>query len=373
MEIVCFCHLRWDFVYQRPQHLMSRAARQNRVFVIEEPVNGSEDAYRYSLTQENIHRFVPTLDESISECRIERLRKIIAGIITDYDITNYVSWYYSPLFYEYTNQLCPQLIVYDCMDELSAFKFANPALKKLETKLLAVADILFTGGHSLYMAKKDLHSKVYCFPSSIDHEHFLKGRNVVEEPVDQAQIPFPRLGFFGVVDERFDIELLREASQLLPDHQFIIIGPIIKIDPVNLPTADNIHYLGSKTYEELPKYISGWDVALVLFALNEATRFISPTKTPEYLCAGKPVISTPIADVIHDYGSNPMVHIAYDTAGFISSVKQVMSLENSKILLRISDDQLKKNSWDITYNKMHRIILNAMEKSSQLKTEPIYV
>ena len=188
------------------------------------------------------------------------------------------------------------------MDELSAFKFAPPQLREAETALFNAADIVFTGGHSLYQAKKHLHHNIYPFPSSIEKEHFSKARIHNQEPPDQQHIPHPRLGFFGVLDERFDIELIREAAIRKPEWNFILLGPVVKINHDDLPRLSNIYYPGGKTYNELPAYISGWDIALVPFALNESTKYISPTKTPEYLAAGKPVISTAITDVVKPYG-----------------------------------------------------------------------
>src|SRR5690606_28943889 len=103
-----------------------------------------------------------------------------------------------------------------------------------------------------------------------------------------------RIGYAGVIDERIDLVLLDQVARARPDYQFVMLGPIAKIDPATLPQRGNIHYLGSKKYADLPRYLAGWDVAMMPFALNDATRFISPTKTPEYLAAGRRVVSTAI-------------------------------------------------------------------------------
>src|SRR6185503_16295895 len=231
----------------------------------------------------------------------------------------------TPMALSFTDHFNPVASVYDCMDELSAFKGAHSDLPALEKQLFRQVDLVFTGGQSLYEVKRNQHPNVYAFPSSIDASHFGKARKAVADPDDQANIPHPRLGFFGVIDERFDAELLDQVAAKRPDWNFVIIGPIVKIDPNTLPKQSNIHYLGPKKYEELPDYLAGWDIALLLFARNESTRFISPTKTPEYLAAGKPVISTSIRDVIRPYGDLNLVRIADSPTEFIRAAEDLMT------------------------------------------------
>jgi UDP-galactopyranose mutase len=242
------------------------------------------------------------------------------------------------------------------MDELSNFKFAPPELKSLEKELLSLADVVFTGGESLYQAKKNDHKNIHAFPSSIDKEHFAKARLAGNDPDDQKQIPHPRFGFYGVIDERFDINLLNAVATAKPKWNFVIIGPIVKIDPASLPNLQNIFYLGSKTYNELPEYLTGWDVAIIPFLLNESTRFISPTKTPEYLAGGKPVISASIADVVNPYGNDGLVHIADNVSDFIIAGEQILKDLNKITWLAKVDKFLQNNSWDITWGKMNDLI-----------------
>ena len=200
------------------------------------------------------------------------------------------------------------------MDELSQVQVRAGQAARARAGADRPADIVFTGGSSLYEAKKDRHANVHCFPSSVDRAHFLKARARQFDPADQEDLPRPRLGFYGVIDERFDIELLDKVAAMRPDWSFVMVGPVVKISEDDLPKRPNIHYLGGKTYAQLPAYLSGWDVALMPFAMNESTQFISPTKTPEYLAGGKPVVSTPIKDVVRHYGQLEGVKIA-STAG----------------------------------------------------------
>ena len=241
------------------------------------------------------------------------------------------------------------------MDELSAFKGAPRALKDYETELLKRADLVFTGGQSLYEAKRDQHRNIYAFPSSIDAAHFAQARASRSEPADQAGIPHPRMGFFGVIDERMDVELLDAVAAARPDWHLVMIGPVVKIDPAELPCRDNIHYLGGKTYAELPLYLSGWDVALLPFARNESTRFISPTKTPEYLAAGRAVVSTSIRDVVRPYGEQNLVHIADTPAEFIAAIESALS-EDTALRMQKVDPFLAQTSWDETWGRMAELI-----------------
>lgn len=249
----------------------------------------------------------------------------------------------------------------------------------LEEQLLSKADVVFTGGHTLYEAKKNKHPNIYPFPSSIDKAHFAQARKEMNEPADQAAIPHPRLGFYGVIDERFDVDLIKEAALQKPDWHFVLIGPVVKIDPALLPRFQNIHYLGGKSYNELPAYLQGWDIALIPFLLNESTRFISPTKTPEYLAGGKPVISTAIQDVVHPYGDEALVHIVNNADELIAKAESELSSTNKQQWLQKSDDFLKDNSWDATWQKMNNLIQRELDRvrnfhhSKHTKKEDAYV
>ncbi len=357
-DLVCFSHLRWDFVYQRPQHLLSRFAKQRRVFFIEEPifVDGTTklDVVR---REDYLFTVVPHISHSAGENEnIEEIkRKLIDRFFLEKNINNFVAWFYTPMAMSFTAHLQPTATVYDCMDELSGFKFAPPELIENEAKLFVQADVVFTGGQSLYEAKKSQHDNVHAFPSSIDAEHFQKARNITDEPEDQQSISHPRLGYCGVIDERMDIDLLAEMADLRPDWQFIMIGPVVKISDEDLPRRENIHYLGGKSYQDLPNYLSGWDVALMPFALNESTEFISPTKTPEYLAAGKPVVSTPIRDVARPYGELNLVEIAATAEEFIAACEKVLEEDAEKRTAR-ADEFLAQMSWDKTWAQMARMV-----------------
>ena len=262
----------------------------------------------------------------------------------------------------FSKHVTPDATVYDAMDELSKFKFAPEHLLSYEQELIDRADVVFTGGSSLFEAKKDRHHSVHCFPSSVDRCHFAKARTRQFEPADQEDLPRPRLGFYGVIDERFDIELLDKMAEMRPDWSFVMVGPVVKISDEDLPKRHNIHYLGGKTYEQLPGYLSGWDVALMPFAMNESTEFISPTKTPEYLAGGKPVVSSPIKDVVRHYGQLEGVKIASTAVEFITACEEALELSKNPESgwLGEADLLLSSQSWDTTQGRMSGLIADVL-------------
>jgi len=356
-DVICFSHLRWDFVYQRPQHLLSRFAKERRVFFIEEPIfEGDTARMEVSARKDNLYVVVPHIPVSANGETTGHLRSLLGNLLDEHGITNYISWYYTPQMLPWSRDLKPRTIVYDCMDELSAFKFAPQELLRNESELLSIADLVFTGGQSLYEAKRDRHPRVFAFPSSIDKAHFEQARMITDEAERQADIPHPRLGFCGVIDERFDTELLAEAARLRPEWHFVLVGPVVKIAEDDLPRGENIHYLGGKNYADLPKYLAGWDVAIMPFAMNESTRFISPTKTPEYLAAGKPVVSTPVRDVVRPYGEKGLVEIASTAEEFVAAANRILLVGNSDYWLSRVDAFLDQMSWDRTFNEMKSLI-----------------
>jgi UDP-galactopyranose mutase len=282
-------------------------------------------------------------------------------------------WYYTPMALDFTRHHRPRVIVYDNMDELSAFRGASPRLLELERELFALADVIFTGGLSLYEAKRERHSNIHAFPSSIDVQHFVHARSQHRiEPSDQRELSRPRLGFFGVIDERFDTDLVAQLAAQRPSWQLVMIGPVAKIDPVSLPRLPNIHWLGCKNYSDLPSYIGGWDVGIMPFAINEATRFISPTKTPEFLAAGVPVVSTPVTDVVRPYGKAGLVEIASTAEEFVSKTESLLSRKRTSWLAAV-DRELAKTSWDKTWTKMQELNNSAAIHPCQIQTTPARV
>ena len=351
--LLCLSHLRWNFVFQRPQHLLTRAAKTHLVLYFEEPLYESvgRPVLRATDVAPGLRVLTPVLPEGTTPSQaITMQRSLLNNALAAVNYDRLVLWYYTPMALPFSDHVECDVCVYDCMDELSAFKNAPRELVQMERLLMQRADVVFTGGQSIYEAKRRLHKSIHAFPSSIDVAHFQKARRPAKDPADQASIPHPRVGFAGVIDERLDVRLLAEAATRMPDVQFVMIGPVVKIDPADLPRLPNIHWLGGKSYADLPAYMANWDMGWMPFALNEATRYISPTKTPEFLAAGLPVVSTAIVDVVRSYGAQGLVQIA-DADDIEEKIRE--ALGNPKDLLRRPvDAYLATMSWDQTWAAM---------------------
>jgi UDP-galactopyranose mutase len=285
---------------------------------------------------------------------------LLDELFVRYEINEYLLWVYAPMAAVYTDHLRPVATVYDCMDELSLFAGAAPELREREARLLRNADLVFTGGRSLYEAKRAFHPSVHCFPSSVDVDHFARAHQPLPAPIDQESIPHPRVGFAGVIDERLDLDLVAQLADARPDWHLVFVGPVTKIDSDALPRRANIHYLGAKAYEQLPEYLSGWDVAWMPFAGNDATRFISPTKTLEYLAAGRPVVSTPIRDVVSPYGEAGLVHIVEGVEECIDAIEIALEIGADADLSHIGG-LLTETSWDRTWSAMEQLVDRAIK------------
>ena len=344
---------------------MSRFARDRRVIYWEEPeaaLPDCEPALGIRVCAESgVTVITPSLPEGLDqEERRIALKALLDGFVAG-EPGPFIRWYYTPMMLPISRHLDTACTVYDCMDELANFRFAPRELMALERELLSIADVVFTGGYSLYEAKRDRHHNVHPFPSSVDRAHFARARAIAAQPKDQASLPRPRLGFYGVVDERMDLALLAALADAHPSWSIVVVGPVVKIDPAELPQRSNIHYLGGKRYEELPAYLGGWDVALMPFAINDSTRFISPTKTPEYLAGGRPVVSTAITDVIRHYSDVDAVFIAEDANSFIADCEAALALAcGPDDWLKDVDAKLAHLSWDTTYARMAGLVRAAV-------------
>jgi UDP-galactopyranose mutase len=266
---------------------------------------------------------------------------------------NVLRWHYAPMAV-YLREACPsRAVIYDCMDELSAFKGAPPELAQRERELIAEADVIFTGGRSLYQGKQHLHPRVYRFDSGVELEHFQRAtRNETPVPEDAARLPHPILGYYGVIDERMDMPALKRLAEADAGWQILLVGPVTKIEESDLPRAANIHYTGQRSYAELPGYLKAFDVCLVPFADNAATKFLSPTKTLEYFAGLKPVVSSPIADVVENYAD--IVRIARSPEEYVTQVRAALN-EEDRDRLRRGLEAAREKTWDATVSQMAAI------------------
>jgi UDP-galactopyranose mutase len=376
--VIVFSHLRWDFVYQRPQHLITRLAKVYRVYYFEEPVYDPGASWlEISSPVPGVlvcRPHTPIEQPGFADEQLATLHKLVEDLIRSHDLGAPVVWMYTPMALPLLQRIDASAVVYDCMDELSAFRNAPPELLQREQELLKVSDVVFTGGPSLYRAKQALHTNVHCFPSSVEREHFARARDRSIDHPAQREIPHPRFGYFGVIDERFDpvsVSLLADAH---PDWHVVLVGPVVKIDPATLPQRPNIHYLGQRAYQDLPAFLAGWDVCLLPFAINEATRFISPTKVLEYMAADKQIVSSPVVDVVEPYGH--IVHIGRHSQAFVTACERALEEKGSARARRLAMMQnvVNTTSWDMTAAKMCGLIDSALQIQRKKRThahEPI--
>jgi len=367
-DLVCFSHLRWDFVYQRPNHLMARAARERRVYFVEEPMDSPHPVPRATtVVRDRVRVVTPWLPEGLPVAARERaLAALMDRFMAAEGIDRPILWYYTPMALPWTRHLANTGVIFDSMDHLAAFRDAPPQLLDLESELLGRADLVFCGGASLHERMRERHRHSHCFPSSVDEQHFGKARRPTTDPVAQAHIARPRIGYAGVIDERIDLELIAGVARARPDWQLVLIGPVAKILPDDIPSGPNIHLLGLQAYADLPAYLAGWDVGWMPFARNEATRYISPTKTPEYLAAGLPVVSTSIRDVVTPYGDAGLVTIADSVEDSVQAIAG--SLAGSRPSLAAVDAFLSVRSWDRTWTTMASLIAALEQETAKEPT-----
>ena len=359
-NILVFSHLRWNFVYQRPQHLLARLSRGRRIFFVEEPVRGESEHWQRSEVEDGrvlvCTPVTPVAQPGFQGAQIPTLRRLLRQLIEKENLCDAAHWFYTPMALPIVEGLPAQLTIYDCMDELSAFAGAPPELVRLEADLFRRADLVFTGGRSLFEAKKKKHPNVHCFPSSVDVNHFARAADPRRDHREQSSLPHPRLGYFGVIDERMDLGLIRELAASHPEWHIALVGPVVKIDPSSVPRASNIHCFGQRPYSELPDFLAGWDVALLPFALNDATRFISPTKTLEYMAGGKAIVSTRIRDVAESYSD--VVRIADSPSEFVARCEEALGEPEPALRQRSGRvrEILNRTSWDSTAAEMNELI-----------------
>lgn len=322
--LIVFSHLRWGFAYQRPQHLMTALAERVQVLFVEEPVHTPGmprlECRTLSPTLQVLVPHTPLHGLGFHDDQMPLLRRLLDAHLRLLDLSDIGVWFCTPMALPLAAQWQPRVLVYDCMDELAGLQSAPLLLRQREAALLKAADIVLTSGPSLYEAKRALHPNVHYLPSTVDAEHFapeaLPAADADAAAVARLMQPIaqPRLGYFGLIDERIDFELIDALAAARPEWQLVMVGPVVRVDRRSVPRRPNIRWLGQQPYQRLPHLLASWDVALMPFALNDATRFVHPSKALEYLAGEKPVVATPLPDVVSLYGD--LVRIARDPREF---------------------------------------------------------
>ncbi|MFN2646380.1 MAG: glycosyltransferase [Burkholderiales bacterium] len=369
--IVVHCHLRWDFVWQRPQQIFSRLAAEQRVLFLEEPCyEGTQATLRLTEPQPGIVRVVPILPERMpvdDECAIvlplvraalER-HPLLAG-----EFDSPIQWFYSPMTApDFIGQLGETCVVYDCMDELANFRFAPPDIQEREAFLLQHADVVFTGGQQLFEAKSRRHRNVHFYGCGVDAAHFARARSeATPVPSALAKLPRPVLGYFGVIDERLDYPLIARLAEAFPEGSVAMVGPLAKVNAAELPQAPNLHWLGQQSYAALPGFVKGFDICLMPFALNEATRYINPTKTLEYMAAGKPIVSTAVPDVVRQFSS--IVELADSREDFVRGVSRAVAAPRPDVIAH-GIERAERSTWEAIVAAMRRDVMAVLGQTAR--------
>ena len=377
--ILCLSHLGWDFVWQRPQHILSRLARHYPVLYVNEPELSAPSGPPY-LKQVTDRDKVSAWQPMFPDRRdvLENWRALYVGLVQELLVRKQgaeqqglalslcrplILWFYTPVPYYFLDHFPADLVVYDVMDELANFKGASGDLPEREAHLLCHADLVFTGGLSMYEARQHRHHNIHLFRSGVEPDHFAQAQGPDLEVAAQiAHLPRPILGYYGVIDERIDLELLRSLAVSHPDWSIVMLGPVRKIDRADLPVAANIFYVDQQPYASLPGFLKGFDVCLMPFAINEATRYISPTKTLEFMAAHKPVVSTAVPDVARNWSD--VVSIARGPAEFAAAIHQALAETEEQAVRRAAAEQvhLDRNSWDNIADEMDQLLRSVMQQ-----------
>ncbi|HEY0714316.1 MAG TPA: glycosyltransferase [Polyangia bacterium] len=346
--LICHSHQRWDHLCQRSQQLMIRFAANRRVIVFEAPVPDEAGprlavrAGKGGVVLATPH-LVPELMRDPAS-RNAALKRIVDRLIVEHDLQDHVAWYDSPLALGYTAQLAPRLTVYDCVEDPSASKRDPVRFASLESALLRRADLVITGGQSGYEAKALHHPRVHRLAGGVDVRHFRRARSPLPVPADQHVIPRPRIGYAGVIDDRVDLTLIEQVAAANPGFQLVLLGAVVNIDPATLPRLSNIHYLGAKSYKELPAYLAGWDVAMLpLVRLGGGAALAN--KTAELLSAGRPIVATSVRDIVRPYGSDRLVRLADEPGEFANAIHASLATDLRDLRAR-ADRTLARMTWD---------------------------
>ena len=381
-DLVVASHLRWSFVWQRPQQLLSRLAKRHRILFVEEPVYASDNAPTLSAhiseVMPNITVLVPQVRAEecgdtplwLWPCRNEITRQA-RDAIRQLEFHTRALWLYTPTPDFMVEAVSPDMLVYDVMDELANFAFAPPQLKANEKRLLGQSAVVFTGGASMYESKKHLNPNTHLFASGVDGKHYASACHPDTTTPDwMRDIPAgPRATYIGVIDERLDYELIAQIAASRPDVQFLMCGPFAKVDPNQLPKAPNLHYPGQQQYADLPRILKGTDICLMPFAMNEATKFISPTKTLEYMATHRPIISTPIVDVVRFYSD--IVYLAETREQFIAQIDAALneSPEDRARKHKREEKILAEQAWDAIADNMETLMQKEWAKTANGKPQ----
>ncbi|HSU55816.1 MAG TPA: glycosyltransferase [Candidatus Dormibacteraeota bacterium] len=368
--IIVHSHLCWDWVWQRPQQFVSRLSKRHKILFVETVAPDPAlvvPAARFRQVEKYPNTTILTVqfpawrwgDGAYVDSERRRIvQQFVAGPGSEFE--NPVQWFYDPMAVPaFAGQMGERLTVYDCMDELSRFRCAPPEMSVREAKLLALADVVFTGGRKLWESKRRHHENCHFYGCGVDVAHFGKALKPETPIATQLEsLSKPVLGYFGVVDERLDYDLIARLADANPEWSVAIVGPVLKVEEASLPRRANLHWLGGQPYADLPSFCKGFNICLMPFALNEATEFINPTKALEYMATGRPIISSAVPDVVANFGE--VVHVADDVEEFISLCRKATARPDAERTRR-GLAKARENTWERIVSELEGHVEEALK------------
>ncbi len=379
--IIVHSHLGWDWVWQRPQQFLSRFSKRHQILFVEGPLPSDEVTVPTPEMREvtefpNITVLRMKMPSSrwndgawVDKERRRLVQEVLAGPL-GLRFRDSVQWFYDPMAVTaFAGHMGERAIVFDCMDQLSQFKGSPKELIRRERELLAIADVVFAGGPKIGRDKIKHNANTHSYGCGVDIKHFGKARSKTTKiPEDVANLPGPVFGFFGVVDERMDYELVAALADAYPDGSVVIIGPMTKIDPAAVPQRPNLHWLGGRDYQQLPAYVKKFDVCLMPFAINEATEYINPTKALEYMATERPIVSTPVEDVVLQFSG--VVKISQTSEEFIRLCGEAVTAPDQAAIKR-GKKLSERNSWESIVEAMEGHIADVMADESPVASSVV--
>jgi glycosyltransferase involved in cell wall biosynthesis len=358
-DLIVLSHVRWTDAWQRPHHVVSRLARERRTWFVEGPSPGGHQPPRLvTLADGDVTRAwlePPPTGEGDGDAAgpetVETYRRLLPGLVGPAD-GDRVVWLCTPLALDIAGALDPTVLVYDvAIDELLSLRGVPQGVALAQKEALARADVVFTASPSLHRSvieqgRPDAHLA----PGGVDPAHFAAARR---PRTDRGR---PVAGYVGPIDERIDVALVAALATALADWEIRIVGPVGGIDPAALPRAANITYPGPVPYAALPEVMADLDVAVMPLAVGAAPRSTNPTTALEHLAAGLPVVTTPVPDVVTQFGT--IVDVADDAGAFALACVRALGQSRRRHRNRVAQ-LLRRHDWDAVTAGMAAVVHDA--------------
>jgi hypothetical protein len=366
--LMVFSHMAWNPGQGRTPQLMAALAGRWQILFVEAPRHAAgaarleSRAIRAGLTVLTLTTPAPAagFHDDAQAFGVTLLREELAGRRLKIDI----AWLDTPMAWPLAQALGIACLAYDCLEGPPAsLQFDAALLHQRESALMRTAALMVAAGPSLFNAHRHRHANLHCVCSAVHAEHFspasleLTSARARRGHVLQSSLARPRLGYFGSIDERLDLDLLAALADRQPGWAFVMVGSVAGIAAERLPQRRNIHWLGEQDDALLPYLLAGWDLALMPYVVSEATRFLMPSQTLEYMAGYQPIVSTPVRDVQALYA--PAVTIAAPQAEAFSSACEEVLAESARARSARLIDMARivaRHAWANTADFVHGLL-----------------